>query len=165
MRGSLEVQGRVRVPGDKSISHRALMLAALARGTSTIRGILESEDVHSTASVLRALGWRVPDVSAEMRIEGGGLQSPAAAAAGTLECGNSGTTTRLTAGIAAAQPFASTFTGDASLSRRPMRRVAQPLEAMGARVEWLGAPDRLPMRVHGGALKSVSWSWTSRARS
>jgi len=157
MRESLEVQGSLRVPGDKSVSHRALMLAALARGTSTIRGILESADVHSTAGVLRALGWPVPDVSPDMRVEGSGLQSPARAALATLECGNSGTTTRLTAGIAAAQPFASVFTGDDSLSRRPMRRVAQPLEAMGARVEWLHAPDRLPMRIHGGALRSVSW--------
>jgi 3-phosphoshikimate 1-carboxyvinyltransferase len=157
MHGSLVVQGRVRVPGDKSVSHRTLMLAALATGTSTIRGILESEDVHSTAEVLRALGWPIPEIASDMRVEGRGLQSPETAALRALQCGNSGTTTRLTAGIAAAQPFASTFLGDASLSRRPMRRVTDPLEAMGARVEWLGTPDRLPMQVHGGALTSLSW--------
>lgn len=157
LRGVLEVAGTVHVPGDKSVSHRALMLAALARGTSVIRGILQSEDVRSTAAVLRALGWAVPDVAPEMSVEGGGLRSPASSPAGTLDCANSGTTTRLVAGIAAAQPFASTFAGDASLSRRPMRRVADPLEAMGARVEWLETPDRLPMRVHGGALHSVEW--------
>jgi 3-phosphoshikimate 1-carboxyvinyltransferase len=157
MRGLLEVQGRVRVPGDKSVSHRALMLSALAMGPSTIRGILESEDVHSTATALRALGWPVPAIASDMRVTGSGLQSPERSALRPLDCGNSGTTTRLTAGIAAAQHFASTFTGDASLSRRPMRRVAAPLEAMGARVEWLEAPDRLPMRVHGGALTPVAW--------
>ena len=156
-RAALTVHGAVRVPGDKSVSHRALMLAALSEGTSRIHGILQSEDVHATARVLRALGWDVPEVAPEMVVHGRGLQSPAEAPAAILDCGNSGTTTRLVAGIAAAQPFASTFTGDASLSRRPMRRVADPLEAMGARVEWLETVDRLPMRLHGGALQSVAW--------
>ncbi len=156
-RAALSVHGAVRVPGDKSMSHRALMLAALSEGTSHIRGILQSEDVQATARVLRTLGWEVPEVGPEMVVHGRGLRSPAEAPASTLDCGNSGTTTRLVAGIAAAQPFASTFTGDASLSRRPMRRVADPLEAMGARVEWLEAADRLPMRLHGGALHSIAW--------
>ena len=156
-RAALSVAGAVQVPGDKSVSHRALMLAALADGASLIRGILQSQDVHATARAMRALGWDVPDIGAEMPIVGRGLRSPASAPTGVLDCGNSGTTTRLVAGIAAAQPFASTFTGDASLSRRPMRRVADPLEAMGARVEWLEAPDRLPMRVHGGALHTIAW--------
>ena len=151
------VDGTVRVPGDKSVSHRALMFSALAGGTSRVRGILQSDDVHSTARVLRALGWSVPDVSADMTIQGGGLASGLDAPRSRLDCGNSGTTTRLMAGIAAAQPFASTFEGDASLSRRPMRRVAAPLEAMGARVEFVAGHDGLPMTVHGGALRSVAW--------
>lgn len=151
------VEGTVRVPGDKSISHRALMFSALAAGSSRVRGILQSDDVHATARVLRALGWPVPEIAADMTIAGGGLLSGRQAPRALLDCGNSGTTTRLMAGVAAAQPFASTFRGDASLSGRPMRRVAAPLEAMGARVEFLAGHDGLPMTVHGGALHPVSW--------
>ncbi|MCC6773318.1 MAG: 3-phosphoshikimate 1-carboxyvinyltransferase, partial [Gemmatimonadaceae bacterium] len=138
------VVGTVRVPGDKSISHRALMFSAFATGSSSVRGILQSDDVHATARVLRALGWTIPEVAAEMTIAGGGLVSGLRSPRARLDCGNSGTTTRLLAGVAAAQPFASTFEGDASLSRRPMRRVAAPLEAMGARVEFSEGHDGLP---------------------
>lgn len=151
----MRVSGRVRVPGDKSISHRALMLAALADGTSRIRDILPSADVHSTAGVLRALGVDVPPLAPELRVSGvglGGLRAPA----GDLDCGNSGTTTRLMAGVVAASPFESRFVGDASLSRRPMRRVARPLEAMGARVT-LERGDGLPMVVRGGALRPLRY--------
>lgn len=151
------VKGSVRVPGDKSISHRALMFSAFATGTSHVRGILQSDDVKSTAGVLRSLGWHLPDVEAQMTIAGAGFTSRLPSPASRLECGNSGTTTRLMAGVAAAQPFASTFIGDASLSRRPMRRVAAPLEAMGARVEFLESHDGLPMTVHGARLHSIAW--------
>lgn len=151
------VHGRVRVPGDKSVSHRALMFSAFAAGRSRVRGILQSDDVKSTAGVLRALGWVIPDVSAEMFIDGAGLTSRLPSPLSLLQCNNSGTTARLMAGVAAAQPFASTFVGDASLSRRPMRRVAAPLEAMGARVEFAGGHDGLPMTVHGGALHEIAW--------
>ena len=151
---ALTVSGEVRVPGDKSISHRALMLAALATGESRVRGVLESADVHSTAGVLRALGARVPDLDADLRIGGGGLHGLRASSA-PLDCGNSGTTTRLMAGICAGYPFESLFVGDASLSRRPMRRIARPLEAMGAQVT-LHA-DSLPMTIHGGALRPIEW--------
>ncbi|MFL5560137.1 MAG: 3-phosphoshikimate 1-carboxyvinyltransferase [Gemmatimonadaceae bacterium] len=151
----LNVSGEVRVPGDKSISHRALMLSALATGTSHVRGILRSADVQSTAAVLRTLGVDVPDLDEDvLRIAGRGrrgLQAPAA----TLDCGNSGTTTRLMAGVCAGFAFESRFVGDASLSRRPMRRVARPLEAMGAQV--LLSCDGLPMTVRGGALRPVVW--------
>jgi 3-phosphoshikimate 1-carboxyvinyltransferase len=151
------VGGVVRVPGDKSVSHRALMFSAFGAGTSRVRRILQSDDVKSTAGVLRALGWPVPDVSPDMTISGAGLTSRLPSPASHLDCGNSGTTTRLMAGVAAAQSFASTFVGDASLSRRPMRRVAAPLEAMGARVDFPGGGDGLPMVVHGGALHEVAW--------
>lgn len=151
------VGGSVRVPGDKSISHRALIFSAFATGTSRVRGILQSDDVKSTAGVLRSLGWPLPDVSAQMTIEGAGFTSRLPSPLSRLDCGNSGTTTRLIAGVAAAQPFASTFIGDASLSRRPMRRVAAPLEAMGARVEFPEGRDGLPMTVHGARLHSVEW--------
>ncbi len=146
----------LRVPGDKSISHRALMLAALGRGASRVRGLLPSADVRSTAGVLRALGAAIPEVgSRELVIDGGGLRglrTPVAA----LDCGNSGTTTRLMAGVVAGAGFTARFEGDASLSARPMRRVAAPLEAMGARVE-LAAHGGLPMTVHGGALRGLVW--------
>ncbi len=166
----LSVGGTVRVPGDKSISHRALLLAALATGRSRVRALLPSRDVQSTASVLRAYGVRVPPVAHEMLVEGRG---PAGFCAPTaeLDCGNSGTTVRLTAGIAAAIAHTSPFVGDASLSRRPMERVARPLRAMGAAVELTeraaasagesaGASaggGTLPMTVRGGSLRSVEW--------
>lgn len=144
------------MPGDKSISHRALILAVLGNGTSRVRGLLRSADVAATADVLRALGARLPMIdAAELVIEGVGLRGLTAPTR-TLECANSGTTARLVAGIVAASPIAATFAGDASLSQRPMRRVAAPLEAMGARVELL-AHGGLPMKVHGGALRGVTW--------
>ena len=151
---ALTVAGDVRVPGDKSISHRALMLAALATGESRVRGVLESADVHSTAGVLRALGAAVPSLGPTLRIAGSGLHGLRAAAV-PLDCGNSGTTTRLMAGICAGYAFESMFIGDASLARRPMRRIARPLEAMGAQVTLTG--DALPMTVRGGALRSIDW--------
>jgi 3-phosphoshikimate 1-carboxyvinyltransferase len=146
----------LRVPGDKSISHRALMLAALADGTSRVRGLLRSDDVQATARVLRALGVTVPSLDApEVVITGvgrRGLRPPA----GALDCGNSGTTTRLMAGIVAGAGLRATFTGDASLSRRPMGRVAAPLEAMGAQV-LLPEHGGLPMTVVGAALRGITW--------
>jgi 3-phosphoshikimate 1-carboxyvinyltransferase len=146
----------IRVPGDKSLSHRALIFSALATGRSRIRDILQSADVHSTAGVLRALGVAVPVLDADITIDARGARAMRAPSA-DLDCGNSGTTTRLMAGVAAGCAFRTRFTGDASLSKRPMRRVARPLVAMGARVE-LEAGDGLPMAIEGGALKSIAWS-------
>lgn len=149
------VGGTLRVPGDKSISHRALMLAALGDGTSRITGILESADIHSTASVLRRLGANVPALTPDIAVAGVGLRGLVGPKE-PLDCGNSGTTTRLMAGIVAALPITARFVGDTSLSRRPMRRVAKPLEAMGARFE-LPPHGGLPMTVVGGALKDLEW--------
>lgn len=151
----MRVAGTLRVPGDKSISHRSLMLAALGDGESRVTGILESADVHSTAAVLRALGAQIPPLAQSIAVEGVGLRG-LSTPADALDCGNSGTTTRLMAGIVAGLPITATFVGDASLSRRPMRRVAKPLEAMGARFE-LPPHGGLPMVVHGGALKDLVW--------
>ncbi len=151
----MRVHGTVRVPGDKSISHRSLMLAALAEGRSTITGILDSADVRSTASVLRALGAGIPAISDRIAIDGRGVRSFREPVV-DLDCGNSGTTTRLMAGVASACAFTSRFVGDASLSRRPMQRVARPLGAMGAAFDF-EAGDGLPMRISGGALKSIAW--------
>ncbi|HEX5577179.1 MAG TPA: 3-phosphoshikimate 1-carboxyvinyltransferase [Gemmatimonadaceae bacterium] len=152
-------RGVVRVPGDKSISHRALMLSAVASGESRISGILAAKDVQSTASVLRQLGVSVPDLSDDIRVEGlglGGLKAPGS----PVDAGNSGTTARLMSGILAAHTFTSRIVGDASLSARPMKRVAEPLTAMGARFEF-AAGDGLPMTVHGGTLSGISWNTRS----
>ena len=149
------VSGRLRVPGDKSISHRALMLAALGDGASRITRILESDDVRSTAAVLRRLGVEIPPLAPDITVRGVGLRGMRAPSE-VLDCGNSGTTTRLMAGIVAALPVSARFVGDASLSRRPMRRVAKPLTAMGARFD-LPPHGGLPITVHGGALKDLDW--------
>ncbi len=151
----MKVRGTVRVPGDKSISHRALILAALGTGESTLHGVLDSHDVRSTASLLRALGVDVPALAPVVRITGVGLHGWRAPGR-DLDCGNSGTTTRLMAGVAAAQPFTSRFVGDESLSKRPMRRIIRPLEAMGARVH-CERGDGLPMVVYGAKLRGVDW--------
>jgi 3-phosphoshikimate 1-carboxyvinyltransferase len=152
----MKARGTVRVPGDKSISHRALICGALGNGESRIRGILQSADVESTASVLRSLGAEIPPLTHEISIEGngfGGFRESRLA----LQCGNSGTTARLIAGVAAASPFTSRFEGDSSLSRRPMKRVAEPLTAMGARFEF-ERDDGLPMTIFGGDLSGIAWN-------
>ncbi len=150
------VAGELTIPGDKSVSHRALICSALAQGTSRVRGILASADVQSTAGVLRALGVPIPALSESMEIVGTGRESLRAPTA-DLDCGNSGTSARLLAGVVAGAGLTARFVGDASLSRRPMRRVQRPLEAMGATVE-LPAHGGLPMVVRGGALSDVEWS-------
>lgn len=151
----LTVAGRLKVPGDKSISHRSLILASLADGESRITGILDSEDVRSTAGVLRAMGAQIPELSQEMLVRGSGLRG-LRPPKGPLDCGNSGTTTRLVAGVVAGHPFSARFEGDASLSRRPMKRIAEPLAYMGARFVFEGG-DGLPMTVHGVELRSIDW--------
>lgn len=151
----MRVHGTVRVPGDKSISHRALILASLAVGESVIRGILDSDDVASTARVLRAMGVVIPQFKDEITVTGmgtRGLRPPR----GSLDCGNSGTTARLVAGMVAAHPFSARFEGDQSLSRRPMKRIAEPLTYMGARFEFERG-DGLPMTVRGVDLRSIDW--------
>jgi len=145
----------LRPPGDKSISHRALFVAALARGTSEITNLLASHDVRSTARILRQLGVAVSPIRGKgvTRVLGRGarLRRPR----GTLHCGNSGTTARLALGVLAAQPFAVRLTGDASLRARPMRRVTEPLTCMGAR--FLSGGDRLPLVMRGGPLMPIDW--------
>lgn len=152
---SLKVSGTIRVPGDKSISHRSLILPSLADGESRIRGILDSEDVRATAEALRSLGAAIPPLASEMRVKGAGLRGlrPPRSA---LDCRNSGTTTRLLAGVVAAHPFSARFEGDASLSKRPMKRIAEPLTYMGAQFDFEHG-DGLPMTVHGVELRSIDW--------
>ena len=157
--------GALRLPGDKSISHRALMLALLATGTSNVRGAGDGEDVRSTAGVVEALGATVE------RLAGGApeagnvdyvVRSPGAddlrRPDRALDCGNSGTTMRLFAGILAGRPIRAILDGDASLRRRPMARVVEPLRAMGAHLEGMSG-ERPPLIVVGSErLRAISWS-------
>jgi 3-phosphoshikimate 1-carboxyvinyltransferase len=144
-----DLHGDVRVPGDKSVSHRAIMLSALAVGVSRIRGFLEGEDTRATARIFGRMGVRIDAPSPGERVVHGvglhGLRVPD----GALDCGNSGTAMRLSCGVMAGQAFDSVLIGDASLCRRPMRRVTRPLARMGAAIETAesGVP---PLRVHGG---------------
>ncbi len=143
------LRGTLDIPGDKSVSHRAVMFAALADGTSSIDGFLEGEDTRATAAIFSELGVRIETPSPSQRVVHGvgvdGLKAPQ----NLLDCGNAGTGMRLLAGLLAAQPFDSVLVGDESLSRRPMRRVTQPLARMGARIDTSegGLP---PLRIHGG---------------
>ena len=141
-RSGRPVLGRVRVPGDKSVSHRAIMLASIADGTSRIDGFLEGEDTRATARIFGQLGVRIEAPSDGQRIVHGvgvdGLQRPD----GLLDCGNSGTAMRLLSGLIASQTFACTLVGDESLSKRPMRRVTDPLSLMGAQIH--AEPDGTP---------------------
>jgi len=141
------LHGSLALPGDKSVSHRALILGALAEGRLTLRNVPSGQDVRSTRTCLAALGVRFLDVPGAVVVEGAGLSGLRAPGA-DLDCGNSGTTMRLLTGVLAGQGFDSVLTGDASLSRRPMRRVAGPLERMGACVS-LAEDGRPPVRIRG----------------
>jgi 3-phosphoshikimate 1-carboxyvinyltransferase len=148
------LKGRVRAPGDKSISHRALILGALASGETAIEGLLEGEDVLRTAAAMRAFGAEVePLGGGRWRVRGqGGFAEPA----DVVDCGNSGTGARLIMGAASGFDLAATFTGDASLRGRPMRRVLKPLGEMGA--TWIGRSNgRLPLTLQGGDLSFIAY--------
>ena len=150
----MKVSGIVRPPGDKSISHRVLMLAALAHGTSELHGLLTGADVKGTARVLRQLGATISPVRTESAVTIRG--KPFTIPHSRLHCGNSGTTARLMLGILAGQKFPATLTGDASLRRRPMRRVTEPLRQMGADISERG--DGLPLTIRGGRLRGLSYT-------
>jgi 3-phosphoshikimate 1-carboxyvinyltransferase len=145
--------GTIEVPGDKSMSHRALILGGLASGTTAIHGLLEGEDVLHTAAAVRSFGVEVERLGGgEWRVTGGEWRSPA----GEVDCGNSGTGARLLMGAVAGFPISATFTGDTSLSGRPMSRVLDPLRDMGAKIE-AGPGDRLPVTIHGGGLSGLDF--------
>jgi 3-phosphoshikimate 1-carboxyvinyltransferase len=140
--------GDIEVPGDKSMSHRALILGGMAEGETRISGLLEGDDVLHTAEAVRAFGAEVERCGlGEWAVRGGEWRSPA----GPVNCGNSGTAARLLMGAAAGFPISATFAGDSSLSGRPMERVLAPLRAMGARTEG----STLPVTIHGGALHGI----------
>jgi 3-phosphoshikimate 1-carboxyvinyltransferase len=155
----LPLSGTVRVPGDKSISHRAVLFAAMAEGTSALYGVLDSADVRSTIAAVTGLGAAVvfegrSGTGLELEVTGWGIEGPRPGAA-PIDCGNSGTTCRLLLGVLAGWPVSATLDGDASLRGRPMRRVTEPLEAMGARVTT--TDGRLPITVFGGNLHAIAF--------
>jgi len=148
-RQGVPLQGTLTIPGDKSVSHRAIMLAALAEGVSQIDGFLEGEDTRATAAIFTQLGVHIQTPTPMQRIVHGvglhGLKAPE----NVLDCGNAGTGMRLLAGLLAGQAFDSTLTGDASLCKRPMRRVTEPLAQMGARID-TAANGTPPLHIQGG---------------
>ena len=155
IRPARNILGSLRVPGDKSISHRYAMLAALASGQSRFDNFAPGADCASTLGCVGALGCKVErDEKGAVVIEGRGsvLQSPGTA----LDCGNSGSTMRMLSGILAGQPFSSALIGDASLSRRPMKRVIEPLTQMGAQIR-AAEGDRAPLEIHGAKLHGIDY--------
>ncbi|MBT3192024.1 MAG: 3-phosphoshikimate 1-carboxyvinyltransferase [Verrucomicrobia bacterium] len=156
MASASAIGGRLRVPGDKSISHRVAMLSAIASGTSEVSGFLCSEDCLNTLSAMAALGAMVRQEDGLITIEGTGgtLHAPQAA----LDLGNSGTGIRLLAGLLAGQPFEVEMVGDVSLQSRPMGRIQKPLEAMGAHIELLGEGGCAPIRIEGGVVNPIRYA-------
>lgn len=151
----MKVDGVVRVPGDKSLSHRALLFAAMAKGTSHIGGMLTSLDARSSARVLRQLGAAISPLGPDRVVTVTG-RGRLRRSADTLDCGNSGTTTRLLLGLLAAHPISTTLTGDKSLRNRPMRRVTVPLQQMGAKVTERNERGTLPLTIRGGRLQALT---------
>lgn len=154
--GACGLRGKITVPGDKSVSHRAIILGALSEGITEVSGCLRSEDCHRTLEAARAMGIEVEEGEELLRFYGKGLHG-LREAGDILDCGNSGTTIRLLTGMLAGQPFLSILTGDASLRRRPMDRIILPLRRMGAEI-WGRAQDTLPpLGVRGGQLQGLRY--------
>ncbi len=151
-----KVHGTIHVPGDKSISHRVVMLSAISSGISTVRGFLASDDCINSLAAIEALGCHVTRSGSELSIKGVG--SELAEPHKRLDLGNSGTGMRLIAGLLAGQNFSCELTGDKSLRSRPMDRIQVPLERMGAKVELLGKNNSAPIRITGSALKGIEYS-------
>ena len=157
MNGNVRISGTVNVPGDKSISHRAVMLSAIAEGKSRIRGFLHAGDTLSTIGMMRALGARIVESTpTDLLVEGVGLRG-LSEPGDVIDAGNSGTTVRIGSGILAAQPFLSVVTGDQYLRRRPMKRIVEPLRRMGASIAGRFGDTLLPMCLRGGSLKGIRY--------
>lgn len=154
-----KLKGELTVPGDKSISHRSIMLGSLAKGITEVTGFLQGADCLSSISCFQKMGIEIENnpVSNTVRIKGNGLRG-LKAPTDTLDVGNSGTTTRLMSGILAAQPFISTVDGDASIRKRPMARIMVPLSKMGASFESLKTENCAPFRVKGGNLHGIHYN-------
>jgi len=154
--GGAGLRGKITAPPDKSMSHRAILLATMARGRSLLRNLLRARDPMATLAAVQSLGVDVQDRGSAVEIKGrgpGGLTAPA----DPIDCGNSGTTMRLLCGLLAAQPFSAVLTGDASLSNRPMKRVMEPLRLMGASFEARAEDTYPPITVRGGRLSPIRY--------
>lgn len=151
------LQGTITVPGDKSISHRSIMLGSLAEGITEVHGFLQGADCLSSIACFEKMGVTIENQADIVRIHGLGLHNLKAPAA-TLDVGNSGTTTRLMSGILAAQPFSSVINGDASIQKRPMRRIITPLSQMGASITSLNGNDCAPLRIDGRPLHGIHYA-------
>ena len=146
--------GGIEVPGDKSISHRVLMLASLADGESTIHGLSRGQDVKHTMKILSSLGVQLDEIESDvLHIQGGALKEPSE----KLYVGNSGTSIRLMSGMLAGLPFSATLDGDESIRKRPMERIIEPLERMGATISCLETTGVAPFRIDGGGLKGIEY--------
>lgn len=150
------IRGEIAVPGDKSISHRSIMLGSIARGTTTVRGFLRGEDNIATLNAFRAMGIVIDDDGETLRIAGKGLHG-LAEPADILDCGNSGTSMRLLTGLLAPQRFYSVLTGDRYLRRRPMRRVVEPLSRMGATIFGREGGEKAPLAIVGHELAGITY--------
>jgi 3-phosphoshikimate 1-carboxyvinyltransferase len=153
--GPAPLRGKLRVPGDKGISHRALLFAAMAIGRSRAIGLAGGQDVARTRLVLRDLGVDITAAGSAITVEGRGVDGLAEPAA-VLDCGNSGTTMRTTAGLLAGRPFLSVLSGDASLVQRPMGRIVDPLRAMGAHIDARAGGTLAPLTIVGGGLRGCA---------
>jgi len=150
------VKGEIAVPGDKSISHRSIMLGAIANGTTTVRGFLRGGDNMATMGAFRAMGVRIDDDGETVVIQGKGLHG-LVEPGDVIDCGNSGTTIRLITGLLAGQSFFSVVTGDQYLRKRPMKRVVEPLTRMGARILGRNQGSLAPLAISGGALNAIGY--------
>lgn len=150
------LKGEVTIPGDKSISHRAVMFGSLAEGTTEVTNFLQGADCLSTIDAFRKMGIAIENTPEKILIHGKGLHGLQAPSS-VLDMGNSGTTTRLISGILAGQTFESTLTGDASIQKRPMRRIMEPLSMMGGKIESINGNDCAPLRITGAPLHGIHY--------
>ena len=153
--GSL--RGQLQVPGDKSISHRAVMFGSIAKGTTKIHGFLQGADCLSTISCFRQMGISIENTGELVLVHGNGLHGLKKPET-VLDCGNSGTTTRLISGILSGQDFDVTLTGDASIQKRPMKRIMEPLSMMGAHIESINKNGCAPLRIKGQKLRGIHYT-------
>ena len=150
------LKGSIKVPGDKSISHRSIMLGSIAKGKTHVSGFLSGADCLSTISCFKAMGVEIEQDGDRVTINGNGMHG-LKAPSNTLDCGNSGTTTRLISGILSAQNFTTTLTGDESIRKRPMGRIIKPLSLMGADIKSIEGNDCAPLCITGSKLHGIDY--------
>lgn len=150
------LQGEINIPGDKSISHRAVMIGAISEGTTEVTNFLQGADCLSTISCFQKMGIEIENMPEKITIHGKGLHGLKAPTE-ILDCGNSGTTTRLISGILSGQDFSSTLTGDASIQKRPMLRIMKPLREMGANIQSIKDNNCAPLEINGSILQGISY--------